>query len=439
MKKFRLSRFTLLKKINDKSRKFVGALNLLSGAFSLFNSQYWQEVIENVGKPTNDEKVTSLAKHNILVDETVDETALLKIWKQQYIHDTDTMKSRVLVGYDCNFRCVYCYLDPSELTMSAEIARCMDVFYIEHIKRINPRRCMDNYSGGEVLLNLKVALASASRRYHFCLGKGIPYEWGITTNGYLLSRTAVQRMLLTGLSEIRVSLLPTKNQNALRRHKLGEKTYDKIVSNLKENSDLTGFCIECQYDAGADDYKQIPSWLDDLDAQDINIIGIEFSPIFSRQNESRFLAGVGDPGIHVWLVSQASQRGFNMHMEIPASFCLADVRNYFVFDPAGNILPCAALNCGQLSFGNVMNGLNFVQETQILNRHLPDECEQTCDIAPRCFGGCRLQSFNRTGDFNGSDCQYEALKTALEEYIQARAIQELSRNPQFVQEADRCR
>lgn len=334
----------------------------------------------------------------------------------------------MMVTYACNFSCLYCYQESRSLSMSEATAQKIDAYYMALINQKQPRCVLDNYIGGEPMLNFQVVLNSASRRHYFCLGKGIDYDWGITTNGLLLDENKLKQMVAVNLKHIRVSLAgPQEIHDRLRPDKHGKGTYKSIIKNLKNIDQRVKVGIECQYDAGSEDYRQIPLMLDEMVADGIRIDEIAFTPIQPRRHETQFMCGNGDHAIYTWLAAEAVRRGFAMHDEPPGNYCMADIRNYLIFDVQGNILPCL-LECGELAYGDVIKGIDFRMEAGILNRQMPEKCVESCELAPLCTGGCRLQQYYRSGDFNSIDCPYDMLKGSLEAHIKTLAIRALEQN-----------
>ncbi|MBW2598457.1 MAG: SPASM domain-containing protein, partial [Deltaproteobacteria bacterium] len=113
---------------------------------------------------------------------------------------------------------------------------------------------------------------------------------------------------------------------------------------------------------------------------------------------------------------------------VPSNLCMADFRSIYVFDTDGSIIPCPSLQGGEMAYGNVLTGIDFVAESQLLNRKLPDQCLKQCELLPLCMGGCRLQALTRQNDFNGIDCHYDIYRSLLEDYIRAQVFAALSQD-----------
>lgn len=424
-----LSIFTIVRPLSVDGRDVIAFFNTMSKGFCLLTPSEWTRVRELLGKPADDQTVLALYDNGVLVSDDMDEQAALKLYRAQIVHGAHTLKSRMMVTYACNCRCSYCYQSSTPLFMSEETAQKIDSYYLGLIHQKCPRHVLDNYIGGEPLLNFEVILNSASRRYYFCLGKGIDYDWGITTNGLLLDENKLARMLASNLKHIRVSLAgPREIHDRLRPDKQGKGTYATIISNLKNIDRRVKVSVECQYDAGSEDYRRVPIMLDEMAAEGIVTEEIAFTPIQPRRHETRFMCGNGDPAIYAWLAAEAARRGFPMHDDPPGNYCMADIRNYFVFDVKGNILPCLLEN-GELAYGNVITGIDFRKEAGILQRRLPEKCLVSCELAPLCTGGCRLKEYYRSGDFNCVDCPYDMLKASLEAHIQTLATKALDQHP----------
>lgn len=378
--------------------------------------------------PADPAMMDMLYEQGFLVKEDVDEITLFETWKQQHVHDFNTLKSKVLVTRKCNNRCRYCIIDPEAKGMSSETARAVDRFYINTIQDKNPRNVKDDYLGGEPLLNPEIILESAARRFFFCRGGGIEYSFTITTNGTLIKPYIISDMKEVGLTGIRVSMAgPAPVHDLLRPSINNGKTYERIMENLQAISGLIPILIECQYDAGSMDYQRIPEMLDDIVERKIQIENIVFTPILPRRGENHFDSGMGDPAKFLYLNNEAGKRGYPVNEEAPSNACMADLRAVFIFDTDGSIIPCPSLQGGEMAYGHVVTGIDFISEAGILKRNLPDRCLNQCNLLPICMGGCRLQALIHQKDFNGIDCRYDAYRLFLEDYIRARASAFLSR------------
>ncbi len=294
------------------------------------------------------------------------------------------------------------------------------------IKEKRPEAVDDDYLGGEPLLKSDIILKSAERRHRFCKENGIEYKFSMTTNGTLIKKSTISTMKKVGLAGIRVSMSgPADIHDHLRPSKNGGPTYKKIIENLEAISGMTTIGIECQYDAGSEDYERIPEMLDDFADRDISVKDIAYTPILPRRGENPFNAGMGDPEKFLFLKQETGKRGYPVNEDAPSMACMADLRCRLIFDTDGSIIPCPSLQRGEFAIGNVFTGIDFVEEALLRKRNLPDRCKNECEILPICLGGCRLQAFIPGGDFHGVDCHYDYYLIFLEAYIRAKAKEAL--------------
>jgi uncharacterized protein len=418
--------FTLPLNNSDSAEERLSAIfHSLTRSFIILSEKGWAS-LESEPQPDGS-VVEMLTKQGFLVKDGVDEMAVFWNWRQQYVHDFSVLKSKNLVTRQCNNGCRYCIVDAEAKSMSSETAGLVDSFYLNMIKEKNPRKIEDLYSGGEVMLNSDVLLESATRRFYFCMGKGIDYGFTVISNGTLLNPGIVSRMKAVGLTGIRVSIAgPAEVHDQLRPSRDGGKTYERIVENLKSISGMAPIGIETQYDSTSLDYLRIPEMMDDLIGRGIEVGKISFTPIIAKRGETVYTGGMGDSKVYLHLMKEAEQRGFPQSVEAPSNACMSDFRAQIVFDTDGSIIPCGSLQGGEMAYGSAASGIDFVAESQLLQRRFPEKCLNECEILPICMGGCRLQSLGRGGDFNGVDCQYEVLELVLREHVLGKAAQALA-------------
>ncbi|MBW1675942.1 MAG: radical SAM protein [Deltaproteobacteria bacterium] len=422
MASFEKARFTIAIPVEKAMGDIIALYQTMTGAFVLMPSHDWADVLSDPGYSADPEIMEFLYDQGFLVKKDTQEIAIFECWRQQHVHDFSTITSKVLVTRKCNNRCRYCILDPELKEMSPETARAMDEFYITMLEEKNPGEVKDDYLGGEPLLNAKIIQESAARRFYYCQGKGIKYGFTITTNGTLIRPSVISQMKQVGLTGVRVSMAgPASVHDHLRPSKNNGKTYGLIMENLQSVSGLTSITIECQYDSGAIDYRRIPEMLDEFKERNILVEDVNFTPILPTRRDSPHDSGMGDPQIALWLMKEAGKRGYAKDREAPSNRCMADLRSKFVFDTDGSIIPCPSLQGGEMAYGHVSKGVDFVSEAQLLKRNLGDRCLNECELLPICTGGCRLQALIKQKDFAGIDCHYDTYRVFLEDYIREKA------------------
>jgi len=427
--KLKKSRFRVELPINAGGENLLALYQTMTESFVLVPGELWSQILSSPEDVADPETLEYLHDEGFLVKEDVDETALFECWKQQHVHDFSRITSKVLVTRKCNNDCLYCILDHEAADMSPGTALQTDSFYIETIREKRPEQVKDDYLGGEPLLNSKIILESAGRRFRFCREQGIKYSFSFTTNGTLLNPKIVSEMKKVGLEHVRVSMAgPARIHDILRPLKNKGKTYDLILKNLKSISGMIPVLIACQYDSGTEDYKKMAEMFNDFKTRGIKIKEVSFSPILAKRGKDEFDSGLGDAKIALSLMHLAQKHGYGYSGEprAPSNLCKTDFRAMFVFDTDGSIIPCPSLQEGEMAYGNVAKGVDFVEESQLLKRNLPDKCQNQCALLPICMGGCRLQALTKESNFSGIDCLYDAHQLFCESYMKEMAMQALA-------------
>ncbi len=422
MNPYSKSRYTIAIPIFHEGAEFLALYHTLSGAFLLCYRKDWNALIRSGGAGCDPATVEHLCGQGILVASGTDEIKIFENWKLQHVYSPAAIKSRMIVTRRCNMRCKYCLIDKESRDMSSETALEIDKFYLGIIRDSRPSIVSDEAGGAETMLNVGVFIESATRRFYFCEGQGIPYKLSMVTNGTLIDRGAVERLKTVGLNRVRVSIAgPARIHDRMRPFKEGGGTYEVIMRNLAGIGDLVPIMVECQYDSASNDHEAIPEMFDDFARYGVQVDIVRFCPILPTRTASPFQSGIGDPEIYLRLSAEARNRGYKQFEAPPSNRCAADFRYHYVFDTNGEIIPCIGLQGGELAYGNVRKGIDFAAESQLLMRRLPDKCLNECSLLPVCFGGCRQLALAARGEFNGIDCRYDSLRVFLESYIREKA------------------
>jgi uncharacterized protein len=427
----KLSRFIAEVPVEKYGATYISAFHTMTGAHIVVPQTDWAAIRNDPGQAPPG-IVDALLRQGFLHGKVVDENAVLAAFRQQIVHDFSTIKTKTLVTRRCNNACTYCIVKAESHHMTHETALAVDRFCFELAKRKRPRQIEDLYSGGEVFLNPKILLESASRRRHFYQGCGIDYSLAIITNGTRITPAITSKLIEVGLTSIRVSIAgPAPVHNKLRPmrdvSKNGGNAYELIMKNLAAISDgKIAIQVQTQYDSTSDDYFQISEMLDDFSRYGIAVTKVSFTPIMARRDETTYKGMMGDPAKYLYLLNAADARGYRQFERPPWNACTADLRSRITFDTDGSITACASLQSGEMVYGHLDKGIDFVAEAQLLQRKYPDRCLNDCPLFPRCWGGCRLNALARGEGFDGIDCQEEVLWLMLEEYMKRQVLAVLS-------------
>ena len=122
----------------------------------------------------------------------------------------------------CNARCEHCGSSCGDVIQKDEITKEEIFKVLEDIKNAgiyNPRTVMLNITGGEPLLRQDLF---EIMNYANKLG----FDWGMVTNGVLISEKNIKKMMKTGMKTISISLDGMANTHESFRH-LPKGSFDK--------------------------------------------------------------------------------------------------------------------------------------------------------------------------------------------------------------------
>ncbi|HHK60874.1 MAG TPA: radical SAM protein, partial [Desulfobacterales bacterium] len=317
----------------------------------------------------------------------------------------------VVPGMACNFACAYCYEG------GRKDGRQMDAATVERVAAFALRRLAEqglagldaHFYGGEPLLYLDLVAELAGRLQSGCQRLGREFSFTLVSNGSLLDRAAVERLLPLGLAGIKVTLDgPPEVHDRSRPFKDGRPSFAVIVERLKECCDLVTIGLGANF--GRTTYHRFPKLLDILLAEGLGpdrLGQIHFAAamqVGSARQSCGFTDGCAsseEPWVAdatVVLHKAAAKRGFRLP-KIGPSPCAVEVEEAFAVHCNGDLYKCVAL-IDRLEFriGNVAEAapgrVAPAYHCGHFKRH--PRCRD-CVYLPLCFGGCRLQSLERAG------------------------------------------
>src|SRR5258705_10712298 len=213
--------------------------------------------------------------------------------------DNTELHITILTTLQCNFACDYCFQgdhgDYNKFAekMSLETAEKVAVWIERELERVRPQYLTLMFFGGEPLLNLPVMYYLAERLSLPAKAFGVEQRITIITNGLLLSREIVDRLLPYGLKGVKITLDGDREMtNRMRRLRGGQGTFDRIIENVKAVADRVGIAIGGNFDEqSADSY---PALLDFLKAQPFadKLVKVNFKPIVRAPESKPALKGL---------------------------------------------------------------------------------------------------------------------------------------------------
>ncbi|HSL20978.1 MAG TPA: radical SAM protein [Vicinamibacterales bacterium] len=413
------------------------------------------------------EVVRELTDNGFIVEARARESEALEAHFRQVHESTDVMRVTVLTTLRCNFACDYCYQgdhngnaecrmpNAEGENMSMESAARVGDWLEEQLDAVRPKKLSLLFFGGEPLLNLPVVYALAARASHAARERGIENEITIITNGLLLTREIVERLLPCGLAGIKVTLDGDREtHDRMRPLRGGQPTFDRIVRNIREIADLCPVSIGGNFDERSVD--SYPALLEYLSAQEFSrhIARVSFKPIVRDKSRSRAPKGaiplaVVDPlgkplngstcsamagagggtacdacGLMdekmSWLREETKRYGFATTDGVHMGPCDIHRKHAYTIGPDGSLYACPGFTGNKAQSTGHIDGRRDTarQRASSAFERLSawTECRD-CAFIPVCAGGCTVAAHAELGDINQPNCH----KRSFEEGVAALA------------------
>ncbi|MEM0113980.1 MAG: radical SAM protein, partial [Metallosphaera sp.] len=152
------------------------------------------------------------------------------------------LEPTLLLTYNCNFDCVYCFQKGFRraISVSENVMRG----FVNYIKRKEGgRKVRVTFFGGEPLLELR-KIEDISKSL-----SGLKYSFSVVTNGSLLTKSVAERLISLGLSHVQITLDGPREVHDKRRHYLdGRGSYEVILNNLRNLQDMVNVILRINVD-----------------------------------------------------------------------------------------------------------------------------------------------------------------------------------------------
>lgn len=348
----------------------------------------------------------SLEYGGFIVDEDINELDIVK--HNMYLSRFSTQQLGLTIAptSNCNFRCPYCYekdvLRSSK--MNDETANGIVNLVRNNANTINMLGV--TWYGGEPLLEVNRIENLTKAFKEICNKNNVKYQANIVTNGYLLDKKMILRLIDLDITSIQITLDGTKEYHDQTRYLIWKKpTFDTIIKNLlscndirKEINDFPKITIRmninranyegCEkllillhknkIDEFIDFYPAIVTDPDDIDFKEVYTVE-EFEKIKKEVELKKNKIE--------WRFQNTPQ-----YPDLKGNWCVCDMYNSFVIDSDGEIYKCWEL------MGNKNNSIGNISDHKSINYNsdyyknlledptINDTCSN-CDILPICNGG----------------------------------------------------
>ncbi len=384
------------------------AYNARTGAVAMMTSEnyaMYQTILEKIqpdsnGNLTDDEQqlLQQLQYGQFIIPDHFDEFQAIKFNHNLDRYDRTRLGLVIAPTLACNMTCEYCYEGNKKGRMSSEIIESI----IEFVEKRGPvlQQADIGWYGGEPLLAMDIidditqSMLDLSKEHNFT------YTSSMISNGYLLTKENVDRLVDLKVSVVQVTLDgPARMHNQKRPLKNGRESFATILDNLVYTASKMIVTVRVNIDKSYTD-RDIIELLDELSRAGLqNKVSLYFgqlepaTDVCLNISESCFeTADFSEMEVkyHKLLI----EHGFRVEkLPSPVStFCMAQNMNAHLIDPDGNLYRCFnQVGDVSKSYGNIRMKIDY-QHQNFTNLFAFDPFEDEhcagCDLLPVCMGGC---------------------------------------------------
>jgi len=369
--------------------------------------------------------------------EAVEEILLLAQEGQLYTEDIyenyiDSFKKRETVvkalclhiAHDCNLACRYCFAEEGEYhgrraIMSYEVGKkALDFLVANSGNRTNLEV---DFFGGEPLMNWEVVKQLVAYGRSLEEEHHKKFRFTITTNGVLLNDEILE-FVNKEMGNMVLSIDGRKEvHDRMRPHRGGQGSYDEIVPKFKKAAESRGqmnYYVRGTYTHYNTDFAKDVLHLADLGFKQISVepvVAPETEDYAIREEDLPQLLAQYDELAEEMIKRRKEGNGFNFFhfmIDLEGGPCVAkrlsgcgSGTEYLAVTPWGDLYPCHQF-VGNEDFlmGNVDEGVlrtDIRDEFKQCNVYAKEKCKD-CFAKFYCSGGCAANSYNFTGNVNGS-------------------------------------
>ena len=426
----KLSQFTVVVKDYPTTDHYL-LYHTLSQGLVKVDKAGWN-MLQNLSKttPTDAQALASLKAlqaRGFIVEESINEgERYLQYLNQGTSEPGGELNVTLLTNLQrCPLACSYCYQKGTHTggQLAGDLSEeCLE-FIKGHCLKLGVERLFISYYGSEPLSNPKAILSTATELKQFCQKHGIQFRFGLVTNGVLLTRKMVQKLLPLGFVQAQITIDGNQQtHDASRPFQSGKGTYSTIMENLSQYVGLIHTSVLCVLDESRINaaYELIDTLARKGYAQ--QQVRMTFSPVMPTNDNGTIEAAQSSLDAAQVMIEEkkiavevaklsiyAAKKGLYDDLRPQHTWCAMqrhDGRN-ITLDPSGKIYTCPTFigrdekyEAGHIS-GEV-GGIDLVLKEQYTRS---EKC-LSCRYLPVC-ADCRADALHQTGEITEANPKEE--------------------------------
>ena len=370
----------------------------------------------------------TLVNNGMLVEEGIDEISLTRDKFNMVRNLTSVRDFGIILTYNCNLKCSFC----SQEVLSRDRKLMPDSEMAEEIiswisEGSEPYEQVDiTFYGGEPMLHTDLILDYIAKLRERLPEKNL--NFGITTNGTMLTPHNVQRLYEAGIDGYLIGMVGMEQtHDRMRPYRNGSGSWQTVLENLRNlpshiKVDLNAhFCEE--------NYEEIVSLIDFIKDSGFakNIGTFSINPLVNIVENGSYVSTLSDANLDLFrnLRRISMNRGFKVRHNVRVGPCYAVSNRHSVrIDHEGNLYKCWSLvgeerfRCGDIF---TTDPLEDTSQLDTFPWEQDEECK-CCPQLPICGGGCRFAAFLKNGDYMSKCCEKKFFESVGNEEIRNRFL-----------------
>jgi uncharacterized protein len=405
---YKLSKYNFLSDVSGQTVAYNG----LSMGMALLDDETLREYrrIEQTGDTSGVRESTlrDLVRGHMLIPSHLDEIDEIRHTHYARRYGNNGFGLTIVPTLACNFRCAYCFEPGVHGVEAGQAAQTLSEEYDEAILGTLTRSLTEGGSvsvawyGGEPLLALHRISSLSQKLIALCADKKFRYHSSLITNGYLLTKPAVETLLACHVSSVQITLDGPADVHDKRRHLAGGgPTFERIMRNIENISDDLPLHLALRINIDRRNAESSLRLLDELHARGIHerkrvdvFTALVRAMTPYCQDVPYCLDVRAYSATELEFYRYALSLGFRV-ARYPAgnpAVCGAISPKCLLVLPGGDVHKCwCTVGQKELSVGRLADGAyqadRGVELRWLAYTPFAKECEE-CAVLPMCMGGC---------------------------------------------------
>lgn len=358
----------------------------------------------------------------ILIKDDVEESRIFSYLYNKQKFNNEVLNLTVLLTYECNLRCIYCYEGAGEVikgSLDDDSREAIFNFIKKQMEGRKSKALAMVLFGGEPLLNFEANYEWLDRIKAYCEENDKKFVTSIVTNGILVDERVMEKLADYNCEMIQITLDGVKEVHDTRRiYKNGRGSFDEVMQGIRliyDNPALSNPVIRINIDKNnISDVRDLLNYLHD---EHLTGCFIDFGVVKGTTNACSSYTGncfveeeLGDILDGLWEDLERLGFRYNISPQRKNMFCGLFCDSAFTISPFAEIYKCwDHVGMEEHLMGKINAEGEIVEPTYRYfdwMSHNPTEVEECrkCAYLPACGGGCASVSYSKDNTYHSSGC-----------------------------------